>query len=142
MRPIPVQTNHPAGGLGKEFLKAFAISGARSLAVIDRDLPVAEEACREIRESVVKELEVPEDEVAEVNAWGCDVTDTEQVRETIGLIGKKFGGGIDIFVGAAGDFLLNSLSLRLFHKLGVNCFKSLFSFCYWFLLNGIDNRDL
>jgi NAD(P)-dependent dehydrogenase (short-subunit alcohol dehydrogenase family) len=92
--------------------------------VIDRDLLVAEDACREIRKSVVKELEVPEDEVAEVNAWGCDVTDTEQVRETIGLIGKKFRGGIDIFVGAAGDFLLNSLSLRLLDKLVVKCLVS------------------
>ena len=72
--------------------------------MIDRDLPVAKEACLEIRESVIQELGVPEDEVAEVNAWGCDVTNTDQVRETINEIGKKFGGIIDIFVGAAGMY--------------------------------------
>src|SRR5271170_650914 len=90
------------GGLGKEFLKAFAISGARSLAVIDRDLPVAVQACGEIREAVRAELGVPEDEIAEVNAWGCDVTNTDEVRRTVEDIGVKFGGPIDILVAAAG----------------------------------------
>jgi NAD(P)-dependent dehydrogenase (short-subunit alcohol dehydrogenase family) len=90
------------GGLGKEFLKAFAISGAKSLAVLDRDLPVAKQACTEIRQAVQSELEVHEDEVSEVNAWQCDVTDPDEVRRTIDDIGKKFGGEIDIFVGAAG----------------------------------------
>ena len=71
--------------------------------MIDRDLPIAKEACLEIRECVKLELGVPEDEVSEVTAWGCDVTDTDQVRETISEIGKKFGGVIDIFVGAAGS---------------------------------------
>jgi NAD(P)-dependent dehydrogenase (short-subunit alcohol dehydrogenase family) len=90
------------GGLGKEFLTAFAISGARSLAMIDRDLPVAVEACSEIRATVRRELGVHDDEIAEVNAWGCDVTNTDEVRKTIDEIGVKFGGTIDIFVAAAG----------------------------------------
>jgi len=90
------------GGLGKEFLKAFAISGARSLAVIDRDLPIAVQACDEIREAVKRELGVPEDEISEVNAWGCDVTNTDEVRRTVEDIGAKFGGSIDILVAAAG----------------------------------------
>jgi NAD(P)-dependent dehydrogenase (short-subunit alcohol dehydrogenase family) len=90
------------GGLGKEFLKAFAVSGARSLAVLDRDLPVAVQACHEIREAVQQELGVHEDTVSDVHAWGCDVTNTDDVRRTIDEIGKKFGGKIDIFVGAAG----------------------------------------
>jgi NAD(P)-dependent dehydrogenase (short-subunit alcohol dehydrogenase family) len=90
------------GGLGKEFLKAFAISGARSLAVIDRDLPIAVQACGEIRDAVRQELGVPEDEISEVNAWGCDVTNTDEVRRTVEDIGAKFGGSIDILVAAAG----------------------------------------
>ena len=90
------------GGLGKEFLKAFAISGARSLAVIDRDLPIAVQACGEIRDAVRQELGVPEDEISEVNAWGCDVTNTDDVRRTIEDISAKFGGSIDILVAAAG----------------------------------------
>lgn len=48
------------------------------------------------------ELGVPEDKVSDVHAWGCDVTNTDDVRRTIDEIGKKFGGRIDIFVGAAG----------------------------------------
>ena len=40
--------------------------------------------------------------IAEVNAWGCDVTDTGDVRRTIEDIGVKFGGPIDILVAAAG----------------------------------------
>jgi NAD(P)-dependent dehydrogenase (short-subunit alcohol dehydrogenase family) len=71
---------------------------------MDRDLPVARVACHEIRESVMQELDVPEDQVSEVHAWGCDVTNTDQVRQTISEIAKKFGGVIDIFVGAAGMY--------------------------------------
>ena len=93
------------GGLGKEFLKAFAISGARSLAVIDRNLPVAIQACGEIRETAQHELGVHEDEVSEVDAWGCDVTNTDEVHRTIDDIGKKFGRSIDILVAAAGNIL-------------------------------------
>ena len=88
--------------MGKEFLKAFAISGAKSLAVIDRDLPAALQACGEIRKAVQEELGVHGDEVSEVNAWGCDVTDPDEIRRTIDEIGTKFGGSIDILVGAAG----------------------------------------
>jgi NAD(P)-dependent dehydrogenase (short-subunit alcohol dehydrogenase family) len=90
------------GGLGKEFLKAFGVAGARSLAIIDRDVDVARDACSEIRDSIRQELGGHDDEVAEVNAWGCDVTKPDEVRETIDDISKKFGGTIDIFVGAAG----------------------------------------
>jgi NAD(P)-dependent dehydrogenase (short-subunit alcohol dehydrogenase family) len=82
-------------------LKAFAISGARSLAVLDRDLPVAVEACGEIRDAVMNELGVPEDEVSQVYPWGVDVTNTDDVRNTIDDIAKKFGS-IDILVCAAG----------------------------------------
>lgn len=92
------------GGLGKEFLKAFGVSGARSLAIIDRDLDIALDACSEIRDSVRQELGGHDDEVADVNAWGCDVTKPEEVRRTIDEISKKFGRTIDIFVGAAGIF--------------------------------------
>jgi NAD(P)-dependent dehydrogenase (short-subunit alcohol dehydrogenase family) len=95
------------GGLGKEFLKAFAISGARSLAIIDRDLPVAQQACGEIGETVQQELGVHEDEVSEINAWGCDVTNTDEIRRTIDDIRAKFGGSIDILVGAAGLRLID-----------------------------------
>ena len=100
------------GGLGKEFLKAFAISGARSLAVIDRDLPVAKEACVEIRETVKREMGVHDDEVSEVTAWDCDVTNVDETRRVIDEIGRKFGSGIDIFVGAAGtaSHLLSELA--------------------------------
>jgi NAD(P)-dependent dehydrogenase (short-subunit alcohol dehydrogenase family) len=99
---IPLTCVLTKGGLGKEFLKAFAISGARSLAILDRDLPIAKEACDEIRNSVRQELGVHDDEVAEVNAWGCDVTKEDEVRRIIDEIGTKLGGKIDIFVGAAG----------------------------------------
>jgi len=102
------------GGLGKEFLKAFAISGAKSLAVIDRDLPVAVQACGEIREAVQMELGVPEDEIPEVNAWGCDVTNTDDVRRTVEDIGTKFGGSIDILVAAAGTITKFRTKLQAF----------------------------
>jgi len=92
------------GGLGKEFLKAFGIAGARSLAIVDRDLSIAQEACGEIRDSIRQELGGHDDEVAEANAWGCDVTNPDEVRKTIDEIGRKFGGTIDILVGAAGAF--------------------------------------
>ena len=100
------------GGLGKEFLKAFAISGAKSLAVIDRDLPVAQRACGEIREAVQQELGVHEDEVSEVNAWGCDVTNSDEIKRTIDDIGTKFGGPIDVLVGAAGIDLIDIADRR------------------------------
>ena len=90
------------GGLGKEFLKAFALSGAKSLAVLDRDLPVAKKACDEITYAVAKELGIKDEEVSALNAWGCDVTNPEDVHSTIDEIAKHFGGHIDVFVGAAG----------------------------------------
>ena len=102
------------GGLGKEFLKVFAISGARSLAVIDRDLPIAVQACGEIRDAVRQELGVPDDEISEVNAWGCDVTNTDEVRRTVEDIGAKFGGSIDILVAAAGMISKDLDSLQVF----------------------------
>jgi NAD(P)-dependent dehydrogenase (short-subunit alcohol dehydrogenase family) len=70
--------------------------------MIDRDLPVAKDACDVIRNTVRQELGVHDDEVAEVNAWQCDVTNTNEVRKTIDEIGTKLGGKIDILVGAAG----------------------------------------
>jgi len=76
--------------------------------VIDKDLPVAKEACSEIRYAVGKELGISDDEVSSVNAWGCDVTNPEDVNSTIDEISKRFGGHIDVFVGAAGTLLFPS----------------------------------
>jgi len=50
---------------------------------------------------VMNELGVPEDEVPEVHPWGVDVTNTDDVRNTIDDIAKKFGY-LDILVCAAG----------------------------------------
>jgi NAD(P)-dependent dehydrogenase (short-subunit alcohol dehydrogenase family) len=71
------------------------------LAVVDRDLPVAVQACGEIHDAVMNELGVPEDEVSRVHPWGVDVTNTDDVRNAIDDIAKKFGA-IDILVCAAG----------------------------------------
>jgi NAD(P)-dependent dehydrogenase (short-subunit alcohol dehydrogenase family) len=49
----------------------------------------------------MNELGVPEDEVSQVYPWGVDVTNTDDVRNTIDDIAKKFGS-IDILVCAAG----------------------------------------
>lgn len=80
--------------------------------MIDRDLPLARQACGEIRETVQQELGVHEDEVSDVNAWGCDVTNTDEIRRTIDDIGTKFGGSIDILVGAAGIDLFDVADWR------------------------------
>lgn len=80
--------------------------------MIDRDLPVAKDACDEIRNTVRQELGVHDDEVAEVNAWQCDVTNTNEVRKTIDEIGSKLGGKIDIFVGAAGILSMGNVDGR------------------------------
>ena len=80
--------------------------------MIDRDLPAAQQACGEIREAVQQELGIHEDEVSEVNAWECDVTNTAEIRRTVDDIGTKFGGSIDILVGAAGINLINVIDRR------------------------------
>ena len=114
--------------------------------MIDRDLPIAKEACNEIRESVMQELDIPEDEVSEVHAWGCDVTNTDQVRETINEIGKKFGGVIDIFVGAAGMQLFFVFSFSFSpHTLFICCcpLEGIISDCVRLsIIAMVDIRDL
>ena len=81
------------------------------MAVLDRDLPVAIQACGEIRDVAKTELGVPEDEVSQVHPWGVDVTNTDAVRDVIDDIANKFGK-IDVLVCAAGAALAKLLLTR------------------------------
>ena len=81
------------------------------MAVLDRDLAVAIQACGEIREVAKMGLGVPEDEASQVYPWGVDVTNTDAVRNVIDDIAKKFGK-IDILVCAAGTAVAKPILTR------------------------------
>lgn len=87
-----------ARGLGKEFLTAFALSGARG-ACVDLSLQSGRASIQHIAEHVQKFTE-PSHE-PKLSAYACDVTSEEQVKNTWSSILKDFGK-VDVVVTAAG----------------------------------------
>lgn len=88
-----------ARGLGKEFLTAFASSGARG-ACIDLSLEGGKASIQHITEHVSSQP-ATQTHKPELRAYACDVTSEEQVKDTWGTIVKDFGK-VDVVVTAAG----------------------------------------
>ena len=86
-----------ARGLGKEFLTAFASSGARG-ACVDLSLQNGKDSIKHITEHVQS---AAPDHTPELRAYSCDVTSEEQVLHTWDSIVKDFGK-VDVVVTAAG----------------------------------------
>lgn len=89
-----------ARGLGKEFLMAFALSGARG-ACVDLSLQAGQSSVKHISEHVSSQPSTPSSYTPELRAYACDVTSEEQVQETWGSVVKDFGK-VDVVVTAAG----------------------------------------
>ncbi|CRG91285.1 Serine-rich adhesin for platelets [Talaromyces islandicus] len=85
-------------GLGKEFLTAFALSGAKG-ACIDLSLPSATSSIDHITKHI--QTEHPQVSTPTLKPYACDVTSESQVERTISSIVSDFGQ-IDVLVTAAG----------------------------------------
>lgn len=83
-------------GLGKEFLTAFALSGANG-ACIDQSLENGEASIKHITEHVESAASL----TPELRAYSCDVRSECQVQDTWASIVKDFGK-VDVVVAAAG----------------------------------------
>lgn len=88
-----------ARGLGKEFLTAFALSGARG-ACIDLSLSAGNASITHITSHIASQPSTAS-YIPELRAYACDVTSEAQVKDTWGAIVKDFGQ-IDVVVTAAG----------------------------------------
>jgi len=88
-----------ARGLGKEFLTAFALSGARG-ACIDLSLQAGNSSIKHIAEHIAAQPSTSS-YTPDLRAYACDVTSEEQVQDTWGSIVKDFGK-VDVVVTAAG----------------------------------------
>jgi NAD(P)-dependent dehydrogenase (short-subunit alcohol dehydrogenase family) len=89
-----------ARGLGKEFLTAFSLSGAKG-ACVDLSLKGGNDSISHIKKHISSESSVPESYKPELRAYACDVTSESQVQETWQAIVKDLGN-IDVVVTAAG----------------------------------------
>jgi NAD(P)-dependent dehydrogenase (short-subunit alcohol dehydrogenase family) len=89
-----------ARGLGKEFLTAFALSGAQG-ACVDLSLQAGQASIKHITEHVASQSSTPSSYTPELRAYACDVTSEEQVKETWESAVKDFGK-VDVVVTAAG----------------------------------------
>lgn len=89
-------------GLGKEFLAAFALSGAKG-ACVDLSLQSGEASIKEISERVASASPASKAEgnTPELRAYACDVTSESQVQDTWASILSDFGK-IDVVLTAAG----------------------------------------
>jgi sorbose reductase len=89
-------------GLGKEFLAAFALSGAKG-ACVDLSLKSGEASIKEISERVTTAppASKAEGHVPELRAYACDVTSESEVQATWASILSDFGK-IDVVLTAAG----------------------------------------
>ncbi|KAI9733405.1 MAG: hypothetical protein M1834_003489 [Cirrosporium novae-zelandiae] len=89
-------------GLGKEFLTAFALSGAKG-ACVDRDIASAEGSIKHITAHVAEQWKetYPNDSLPLLRPYGCDVAVEADVKETWKRIVQDFGK-IDCLVTAAG----------------------------------------
>ncbi|KAJ9609024.1 hypothetical protein H2200_006795 [Cladophialophora chaetospira] len=85
-------------GLGKEFLTAFALSGARGACV-----DLSQEGCEASIASIASELQetYPNESVPELRGYACNATIESDVKSTWAKIVEDFGK-IDVLVTAAG----------------------------------------
>lgn len=86
-------------GLGKEFLTAFALSGARG-ACVDISLESSKKSIKHITEHVSTQITLSS-YTPDLRAYACDVTSESQVQDTWASIIKDFGK-VDVVVTAAG----------------------------------------
>jgi len=84
-------------GLGKEFLTAFALSGARG-ACVDISLEGGQDSIKHIQDHI---SQGKSDFSPDLRAYACDVTSEQHVKETWGSIIRDFGK-VDVVVTAAG----------------------------------------
>lgn len=84
-----------ARGLGKEFLTAFALSGARG-ACVDLSIQGGNDSIEHITSQSSTSSYTPE-----LRPYACDVTSESQVQDTWASIVKDFGR-VDVVVTAAG----------------------------------------
>jgi NAD(P)-dependent dehydrogenase (short-subunit alcohol dehydrogenase family) len=84
-------------GLGKEFLAAFALSGARG-ACVDLSLQSGQSSIADIHDRVTA---ASPNYRPELRAYACDVTQESQVQDTFKEIVKDFGK-VDVVLTAAG----------------------------------------
>lgn len=88
-----------ARGLGKEFLTAFALSGARG-ACIDLSLEGGKDSIAHITKHIATR-DTPSSYKPDLRAYSCDVTNEAQVQDTWEAVVKDFGK-VDVVVTAAG----------------------------------------
>ncbi|KIY01455.1 uncharacterized protein Z520_03007 [Fonsecaea multimorphosa CBS 102226] len=86
-----------AGGLGKECITGFALSGA-NCACIDLDLDSCQTTLKEISARVLQESGI---EAGSMRGYACNVTDEDDVKKTINQVVQDFGQ-IDVLVTCAG----------------------------------------
>jgi sorbose reductase len=89
-----------ARGLGKEFLTACALSGAKG-ACIDLSLKAGNDSIRHIKEYISSVSSVPKSYKPDIRAYACDVTSESQVKDTWKGIVEDLGK-VDIVITAAG----------------------------------------
>jgi NAD(P)-dependent dehydrogenase (short-subunit alcohol dehydrogenase family) len=89
-----------ARGLGKEFLTAFTLSGARG-ACIDLSLQRGKDSIAHITEHVISQSPKASSYKPDLRAYACDVTSESQVLDTWAAIVSDFGK-VDVVVTAAG----------------------------------------
>ncbi|CAK7218994.1 hypothetical protein SBRCBS47491_003694 [Sporothrix bragantina] len=87
-----------AGGLGRECMTAFALSGA-NCACVDLNQEACEEAIRDVRGRVLSEGGF---EAGDLHAYACNATDETAVESVVTHIARDFGGRIDVLVTCAG----------------------------------------
>ncbi|KAL1891937.1 hypothetical protein Sste5346_007281 [Sporothrix stenoceras] len=89
-----------AGGLGREVMSAFALSGA-NCACVDLNLEACNAAIADVRAHVQKEggFEAPAEAF---RAYAGNATDEPDVEKTVAQIAADFGGRIDVLVTCAG----------------------------------------
>ncbi|MFW2387605.1 MAG: SDR family oxidoreductase [Polyangiales bacterium] len=78
-----------AGGIGRALGRAFGRAGAK-IAVVDLPASPLDDARAELEAAKIEALALP-----------CDITDTDQVNETMGRVRAAFGG-IDVLINNAG----------------------------------------
>jgi NAD(P)-dependent dehydrogenase (short-subunit alcohol dehydrogenase family) len=88
-----------ARGLGKEFLTAFALSGARG-ACVDLSLQAGKDSIQHINEHI-SSLPSTSAYTPDLRAYACNVTSQSQVQDTWASIVSDFGK-VDVVVTAAG----------------------------------------
>ena len=89
-----------ARGLGKEFLTAFALSGARG-ACVDLSLQGGKDSIKHINEHIASQSLTASSSAPDLRAYACNVTSESQVQDTWASIVSDLGN-VDCVVTAAG----------------------------------------